>query len=103
MRGLMTDFQLSISAILRLDESLFGDKAVASRRPGRAIVRSPYRAVVDRTRRLAVALQQLGVGRRDPGGDARMGELELRGPWVAARYYNVDGLNARFTGGRSRD
>ena len=57
MRGLMTDFQLSISAILRRDESLFGDKAVASRRPGRAIVRSPYRAVVDRTRRLAVALQ----------------------------------------------
>ena len=26
-----------------------------------------------------------------------MGELEVRGPWIAARYYNVDGEDARFT------
>ena len=26
-----------------------------------------------------------------------MGELEVRGPWVAAQYYNVDGPDDRFT------
>jgi fatty-acyl-CoA synthase len=65
MRGLMMDFQLSVPAILQRNETLFADKTVASRRPDRVIVRSTYRSVVDRIKRLAVALQQLGVGRGD--------------------------------------
>jgi fatty-acyl-CoA synthase len=32
-----------------------------------------------------------------PWDGATMGELEVRGPWVAARYYNTDGPDTRFT------
>jgi len=32
-----------------------------------------------------------------PWDGATMGELEVRGPWVAAQYYNVDGPDDRFT------
>jgi fatty-acyl-CoA synthase len=61
----MMEFQLTIPAILRRNESFFGDRTVASRRPDGAVVRSTYRFVADRTRRLAVALRDLGVVRGD--------------------------------------
>jgi fatty-acyl-CoA synthase len=32
-----------------------------------------------------------------PWDGQTMGELEVRGPWVAAQYYNVEGPDARFT------
>jgi fatty-acyl-CoA synthase len=32
-----------------------------------------------------------------PWDGKTMGELEVRGPWVAAQYYNVDGPDGRFT------
>jgi fatty-acyl-CoA synthase len=32
-----------------------------------------------------------------PWNGTTMGELEVRGPWVAAQYYNVDGPDDRFT------
>ena len=32
-----------------------------------------------------------------PWDGTTMGELEVRGPWVAAQYYNVDGPDDRFT------
>ena len=61
MRGLMMDYPLSIPAIIRRTETLFPDRKVVSRRPDRSISRSTYAQVVDRVRRLAVALQDLGV------------------------------------------
>ena len=61
MRGLMMDYPLSIPAIVRRAETLFPDRKVVSRRPDRTICRSTYRQVVDRVRRLSVALQNLGV------------------------------------------
>jgi fatty-acyl-CoA synthase len=61
MRGLMMDYPLSISAILRRVESLFGDRAIVSRRPDRSVTRTTYAQVVDRVRRLGVGLQELGV------------------------------------------
>src|SRR5436190_7709307 len=64
MRGLMMDYPLSIPAIVRRNETLFADRKVVSRRPDRTICRSTYRHVVDRVRRLSVALQDLGV---EPG------------------------------------
>ena len=61
MRGLMMDYPLTIPAIVRRVETLFSDRKVVSRRSDRSICRSTYRQVVDRVRRLAVALQDLGV------------------------------------------
>jgi fatty-acyl-CoA synthase len=57
----MMDYQLAIPAILRRAESLFKEKTVTSRRPDRTIVRHSYATVLDRVRRLAVALGDLGV------------------------------------------
>ena len=61
MRGLMMDFPLTIPTILRRAESLFGHKQVVTRLPDRSIVRRPYAEVIDRAKRLAVALTELGV------------------------------------------
>ena len=61
MRGLMMDFQLTIPTILRRAESLFGHKQVVTRLPDRSIVRQPYAQVIERAKRLAVALTELGV------------------------------------------
>src|SRR5215831_14543103 len=65
MRGLMMDYPLVLPAIVRRAETLFADRKVVSRRPDRTIHRSTYREVVDRVRRLSVALQDLGVKHGD--------------------------------------
>ncbi len=57
----MMDYPLTISAIVRRTETLFGDRRVVSRRPDRSISRATYTDVIGRARRLAVVLQQLGV------------------------------------------
>jgi acyl-CoA synthetase (AMP-forming)/AMP-acid ligase II len=61
MRGLMMDFPLTIPTILRRAESFFGHKLVVTRLPDRSIMRRPYADVIDRAKRLAVALADLGV------------------------------------------
>jgi fatty-acyl-CoA synthase len=61
MRGLMMDYSLSIPAIVRRVETLFADRKIVSRRSDRTICRATYRQVVERIRRLSVALQDLGV------------------------------------------
>ncbi len=65
MDGLMMDYALTITAMLRRTESMFGHKEIVSRRPDRTIERSTYAVALGRARRLASALQQLGVGRGD--------------------------------------
>src|SRR5689334_9302871 len=65
MDGLMMDYALTITAMLRRTESMFGHKEIVSRRPDRTIERSTYAAALSRARRLASALQRLGVGRGD--------------------------------------
>lgn len=59
------DYQLSIPAIVRRTETLFGDRAVVSRRPDRTVGRSSYAEVLERTKRLGAALQRLGIRRGD--------------------------------------
>src|SRR5215203_6093644 len=61
MRGLMMDYPLSIPAMVRRAQSLFGDRIVVSRRPDRTVVRATYAQVIERARRLGVALQALGA------------------------------------------
>jgi fatty-acyl-CoA synthase len=65
MDGLMMDYPLTITAMLRRTESMFGHKELASRRVDRTIERSTYATALGRARLLASGLQQLGVGRGD--------------------------------------
>ena len=61
MHGLMMDYPLTIPAIVRRTQTLFTHRPVASRRPDRRVTRTTYATVLDRVRRLAVALRALGV------------------------------------------
>jgi fatty-acyl-CoA synthase len=65
MDGLMMDYQLTIAAMLRRAESMFGHKEIVSRRADRSIERSNYAQALGRARRLASGLDQLGIGRGD--------------------------------------
>ncbi|MGE5245851.1 MAG: long-chain fatty acid--CoA ligase [Betaproteobacteria bacterium] len=65
MNGLMMGFPLTLTAIFRRAETLFGSQAVVTRQPDRSIVRSTYAAVADRSRRLMRALRGLGIGAGD--------------------------------------
>ena len=65
MDGLMMDYPLTITAMLRRTESMFGHKELVSRRADRALERSNYAQALGRARRLASALARLGVGRGD--------------------------------------
>ena len=65
MRGLMMDYALSVPAILRRADALFGHKHVASRLPDRSVVHHSYAQIVERVKRLAVALTDLGVSKGD--------------------------------------
>ena len=57
------DFPLTIPALMRRADSLFGHRPVSGRRPDRSIQHATYASVLERSRRLGLALQRLGVGR----------------------------------------
>ena len=61
MNGLIMDYQLNISAILRRAESLFGEKEIVTRLPDKSFHRYTYADFAARARRLASALQGLGL------------------------------------------
>src|SRR5258706_87739 len=61
----MMEYPLTISFILRRAETLFGHKAIVTRRPDKTIHRYTYADFVPRAKKLAVALQQLGLQRGD--------------------------------------
>ncbi len=65
MKGLMMDYQLTIPTILRRAEALFGDKEIVSRLPDKSIHCYTYNNFARRTKKLAVALQQLGISYGD--------------------------------------
>ena len=65
MDGLMMEYPLTITAMLRRTEAMFGHKEIVSRRADRSLERSTYASALKRARRLAAALEQLGVGRGD--------------------------------------
>ena len=65
MDGLMMDYPLTIAAMLRRTESMFGHKEIVSRRTDRTVERSTYAQALARARRLASALERLGIGRGD--------------------------------------
>jgi fatty-acyl-CoA synthase len=61
MNGLMMDFPLTLAAIFRRAEQVFPRREIVTRRPDRSLHRYRYRDFADRTRRLASALQRLGI------------------------------------------
>src|SRR4051794_37335078 len=61
MRGLTMDYQLTLDAIARRAETLYGQRPVVSRRADRTIHRTTYAECLRRARRLAAGLHALGV------------------------------------------
>jgi fatty-acyl-CoA synthase len=65
MAGLMMDFPLTLNHLLKRSETYFGNGEIVSRRADKSLHRSTYREVMGRAKRLAVALQRLGLERGD--------------------------------------
>ena len=59
------DYQLTLPTVLRRAETLFAEKEIVSRLPDKSIHRYTYRDFVRRSKKLAVALQRLGIGQGD--------------------------------------
>ena len=65
MKGLIQDYQLTLPAILRRAEDLYGKKEIVSRNPDKSFHRYTYADFVRRTKKLAVALGELGLEKGD--------------------------------------
>ena len=65
MEGLIQDYQLTLPAILRRAEELYGNKEIVSRNPDKSFHRYTYANFVRRTKKLAVALGKLGLEKSD--------------------------------------
>ena len=61
MRGTMMDFPLTLKTILERAGKQFSKVELVSRRPDRSVVRTNYRLFSERARRLASALNKLGL------------------------------------------
>lgn len=61
MQGLMMDYQLTLPSLLRRAGALYSSREIVSRRPDRSLHRYTVGEFVERARRLAVALGDLGV------------------------------------------
>lgn len=61
----MMDYQLTLPTILRRAEALFGKKEIVSRLPDKSVHRYTYADFARRARKLAVALQKMGIRKGD--------------------------------------
>ena len=68
MRGLTSDYQLILPAILRRAEALYGYREIVTRRPDKSFHRYTYADFVSRAKRLAVAIKKLGLESGDRVG-----------------------------------
>ena len=65
MDGLMMDFPLTLTHLLRRAESFFGDGEIVTRLPDKSFHRTNHREALRRARQLAVALRKAGLERGD--------------------------------------
>jgi fatty-acyl-CoA synthase len=65
LKGLTSDYQLTLPAILRRAEALYGPKEIVTRRPDKSFHRYTYADFVRRAKKLAVALGALGLEKSD--------------------------------------
>jgi fatty-acyl-CoA synthase len=70
LEGLVQDFQLTLPYFLRRAEQLYGHREIVTRRPDKSLHRHTYADFVSRSKKLAVALGNLGL---EPGD--RVGTL----------------------------
>src|SRR5437763_11260633 len=63
MDGLMMDFPLTLTHVLRRAETFFGDGEIVTRLPDKSFHRTNHRETLRRARQLAVALQKTGLER----------------------------------------
>src|ERR1700739_1621582 len=67
MEGLMMDFPLTLTHIMRRAESFFGEGEIVTRLPDKSFHRTSHGETLGRARQLAVALQKAGLERGDRG------------------------------------
>jgi fatty-acyl-CoA synthase len=65
VKGLTSDYQLTLPAMLRRAEALYGPKEIVARRPDRSFHRYTYADFVRRAKKLAGALGELGLEKSD--------------------------------------
>src|ERR687892_2831396 len=65
MKGLIQDYQLTLPAILKRAEDLYGTKEIVPRTPDKSFHRYTYADFVRRSKKLAVALGELGLEKSD--------------------------------------
>jgi fatty-acyl-CoA synthase len=65
VKGLTSDYQLTLPAMLRRAEALYGPKEIVTRRPDKSFHRYTYADFVRRAKKLAVALGELGLEKSD--------------------------------------
>jgi Acyl-CoA synthetases (AMP-forming)/AMP-acid ligases II len=65
MEGLMMDFPLTLTHLLRRAEAFFGDGEIVTRLPDKSFHRTNHGEALRRSRQLAVALQKAGLERGD--------------------------------------
>ena len=65
MKGLTSDYQLTLPTMLRRAEALYGPKEIVTRRPDKSFHRYTYADFVRRAKKLAVALGELGLRKSD--------------------------------------
>jgi len=68
LEGLIQDYQLTLPAILRRAETLYGYREIVTRVPDKSFHRYTYTGFVSRAKKLAVGLEKLGVGSGDRVG-----------------------------------
>jgi fatty-acyl-CoA synthase len=65
MKGLMSDYQLTLPAILKRAEELYAKKEIVTRNPDESFHRYTYADFARRAKKLAVALGELGLEKSD--------------------------------------
>ncbi len=65
MKGLTSDYQLTLPAMLRRAEALYGPKEIVTRKPDKGFHRYTYADLVRRAKKLAVSLGELGLKKSD--------------------------------------
>ena len=65
MKGLTSDYQLTLPAMLRRAEALYGPKEIVTRKPDKSFHRYTYADFVRRAKKLTVALGELGLKKSD--------------------------------------
>jgi fatty-acyl-CoA synthase len=65
VKGLTSDYQLTLPAMLKRAETLYGPREIVTRRPDKRFHRYTYADFVRRAKKLAVALGELGLEKSD--------------------------------------